>query len=240
MSVKIGCCGFPVSRAKYFDTFDIVELQQTFYQPPEVSTAIKWREESPEGFEYTLKAWQLITHEPKSPTYKRLKMKIPSSKEKNYGSFKPTDEVLQAWERTREIADILNARIIVFQCPASFKPTDENKRNLKKFFSSIKRENLIFAWEPRGKWDEKEIEPLCRELSLIHVVDPFVSRTVYGRIRYYRLHGIGGYRYKYTIEDLQKLSGLYDKKMDVYFMFNNLSMYEDALEFKNLLKNKRS
>jgi uncharacterized protein YecE (DUF72 family) len=236
MSVKIGCCGFPVSKAKYFNTFNIVELQQTFYQPPEVSTAIKWHEESPKGFEYTLKAWQLITHEPKSPTYKRLKIKIPPSKEKNYGSFKQTDEVLQAWEKTRQIADTLNARIIVFQCPASFEPTGENKRNLKKFFSVVKRGNFIFAWEPRGKWSEKEIESICRELDLVHTVDPFKSKSTYGKIYYYRLHGISGYKYKYTKEDLNKLRDLSKEKIDTYFMFNNISMYEDALEFMNLLK----
>jgi len=235
MPVKIGCCGFPVSKARYFDAFNIVELQQTFYQPPEVSTAMKWHEESPEGFEYTLKAWQLITHEPKSPTYKRLRIKIPPSKEKDYGSFKPTDEVLEAWEKAREIADTLNARIIVFQCPASFKPTIENKGNLKRFFSQISRGNFIFAWEPRGGWDEKEIETICKELDLVHIVDPFKKRSFYGRIRYYRLHGIEGYRY--TSDDLHRLTGLIEKKTDTYFMFNNLSMYEDALRFKGLLKN---
>jgi len=232
--IKIGCCGFPVSRAKYFDTFKIVELQQTFYQPPEISLAKKWRNESPPDFEYTLKAWQIITHGPKSPTYKKLKIKIPTEKEKNYGSFKQTEEVLFAWERTKEIAEILSSRIIVFQCPPSFEPTKENKSNLKKFFSSIERGRYILGWEPRGKWSEKEIELICKELDLIHVVDPFKSRPTFGRIRYYRLHGIGGYKYQYTHEDLTRLRELAKEEIDSYFMFNNVYMYEDALAFKNL------
>jgi uncharacterized protein YecE (DUF72 family) len=41
MNIKVGCWGFPVAKIKYFDEFDIVELQQTFYQPPESSLAIK-------------------------------------------------------------------------------------------------------------------------------------------------------------------------------------------------------
>lgn len=234
--VRIGCCGFPVAKQKYFETFKVVELQQTFYQPPEVSTIRKWRDESPSDFEYTLKAWQLITHEPGSPTYKKLKIKIPSSKEKNYGSFMLTEEVFSAWERTKEIADILKARIIVFQCPASFDSTGKNRRNLKRFFSSIRSDKYIFAWEPRGKWDEKEIKSICQEIDLVHCVDPFKSKPTYGRIRYYRLHGIGGYRYKYTQDDLGVLKKLDRKKIDSYYMFNNVYMHKDASEFKRLIE----
>jgi uncharacterized protein YecE (DUF72 family) len=232
--IKVGCCGFPVSKSKYFDNFNLVEIQQTFYQPPDISIVQKWRNEAPKNFEYTLKAWQLITHEPKSPTYRKLKLKIPHSKEKNYGLFKPTDEVLHAWEKTKEIANMLNAKIIVFQCPASFKPTEENKHNMKKFFSLIERGRFIFGWEPRGKWDDKEIETMCRELDLIHIVDPFKSTPVYGNIRYYRLHGIGGYKYNYTEADLRKLGDLIEGRRYIYFLFNNVFMYEDALEFKKI------
>lgn len=48
--LKIGCCGFSKGRKTYFDNFDLVEIQKTFYKPPKVSTAEKWREESPEAF----------------------------------------------------------------------------------------------------------------------------------------------------------------------------------------------
>lgn len=248
--VKIGCCGFPVSKSKYFETFKVVELQQTFYQPPDNTLLKKWRRESPSDFEYTLKAWQLITHEPRSPTYRKLKIKIPPSKEKNYGFFKSTDEVLSAWERMREIADLLNAKVIVFQCPSSFRPTTENKRNLEKFFTSIERKKFIFAWEPRGDWSKKDIKAICREMDLVHVVDPLCAISTHGKIHYYRLHGLGGYKYKYTKEDLARLRALIEKEfissrshnslkikgIDSYFMFNNIYMYADALAFKRLME----
>jgi len=32
--IKVGCCGFGVARSKYFQEFSLVEIQQTFYQPP--------------------------------------------------------------------------------------------------------------------------------------------------------------------------------------------------------------
>jgi uncharacterized protein YecE (DUF72 family) len=66
--IQVGCCGFAAAKAKYHKNFAVVEIQQTFYQPPQEKTAEKWRNEAPPDFEFTLKAWQLITHPPQSPT----------------------------------------------------------------------------------------------------------------------------------------------------------------------------
>lgn len=231
--VKIGCCGFSVSRENYFKNFKVVEIQQTFYDLPEEKTVLKWRETSPSDFEYTLKAWQLITHSPSSPTYKRLKIKIKN--EKDYGFFKPTDEVFSAWEETEKIARILKAKVIVFQCPASFLPDKENIKNLKKFFRKIERKDYIFCWEPRGNWVEDLIKDLCKELNLVHCVDPFKNKSLWGKIRYFRLHGKTGYKYKYTDEDLNYLKEMIEPKFTTYMMFNNVYMFEDSLRFKKLL-----
>lgn len=203
--MHVGCCGFPVARQRYFESFRVVEMQQTFYQPPQIFTALRWRLQAPSNFEYTLKAWQLITHTPSSPTYRKLRVEIPASKEKCYGSFKPTDEVFAAWATTKEIADCLQARIVVFECPASFEPTRENMRNVRKFFSAISSDRYVFAWEPRGEWGTEEIHALCQEMNLVHCVDPSQSIPVAGQIHYYRLHGIGGYRHKYTRDELKAL-----------------------------------
>ncbi len=236
MAVKTGCAGFPVSRERYFEFFRVVEVQKTFYDLPRPSTVERWRNEAPSDFEYTLKAWQLITHEPSSPTYRRLSMKIQPSREKNYGSFRPTEEVFRAWEETKEVARILGARVVLIQCPASFRPTDTNIKNLKKFFSTIERDGFIFAWEPRGRWEPGLIKGLCKDLGLVHAVDPFLNPSVYGRITYYRLHGIGGYRYRFTDRDLERLKKLLPRRKDSYIIFNNVYMFDDAVRFKSMLE----
>lgn len=232
--IKVGCCGFPVSKEKYYQTFPVLELQQTFYQLPMLKTAQRWRQEAPKGFEFTMKVSQLITHEATSPTYRRYKIPIPEEKRKNYGSFKPTTEVMEAWQKTWEIAQALEARVFVFQCPPSFTPTLGHKENFRYFFSSIKRGDFFMVWEPRGDWKPAEIKELCMELNLVHGVDPFKNEPLYGKMKYFRLHGKTGYSYLFKEEDLKWLKEEWAEGI-VYFMFNNISMFEDSQRFMVLL-----
>ncbi len=232
---KVGCCGFPLARSKYYSHFSVVEVQQTFYQPPKTSAVKRWRDEAVSDFEFTLKAWQLITHEPSSPTYRRLKIKLTEQQKHEVGSFKWSETTRLAWEKTLEVATILAADKIIFQCPASFKPTVENKNDLRRFFSKIQRRNLRLIWEPRGQWLDEEVAELCKELDLVHCVDPFKKRSVTSGLFYFRLHGIGGYRHTYADAELNRLSEWVNRPGLTYVMFNNVNMLDDALRFKELL-----
>lgn len=229
--IKIGCCGFPVRRKKYVSRFQVVEVQETFYQPPKPETARRWRLESPPEFEFALKAWQLITHEASSPTYRRLRRALNPEERHLAGSFKDTPMVRQAWEATRELARILSARFILFQCPASFSPSEENLARLGRFFRQIERDEFLFAWEPRGGWPPELVAGLCRELDLIPALDPFSAAPYPGPLAYFRLHGKGGYRYTYTDEDLVELKAMVAGCQEAYVFFNNLSMWQDACRF---------
>ena len=236
MSIRVGCCGFPKAKATYYQHFFLVEVQQTFYQPPRLETARRWREEAPPDFEFTVKAWQLITHQPTSPTYRRLREPIPPKRRDRYGAFRPTDEVFAAWERTREIAQALKARVVLFQCPASFIPIPENIANMRAFFRAVEREGLIFVWEPRGAWPDDVVAKLCRELDLVHGVDPFHRQPVTRETAYFRLHGITGYRYRFSDDDLHRLLDWCKPFSEVYCLFNNVSMWDDAQRMQELCK----
>jgi len=232
--IKVGCCGFATAQKTYFDLFKVIEIQQTFYQLPEIKTAEKWRSAAPPGFEFTMKAWQLITHVPSSPTYRRLRERIDPGKADRYGGFRPTREVVEAWKRTAEFAKTLGASIIVFQCPASFRPLEQNAKNMRTFFGEIDREGFTFAWEPRGAWPNDLVRKLCEELNLIHCVDPFKNEPLFGAIDYFRLHGITDYVYTYTDKELEILRKKMSEK-PTYVMFNNNTMKEDALRFMKIL-----
>ena len=229
--IKIGCCGIPEAKRKYFKEFPVVEVQQTFYQPPKLETLQNWRKQAPEKFEFTLKAWQLITHLPSSPTYRKLKEPISNEQRNAYGCFKPTDEVFAAWERIFQCANALKATKIIFQCPVSFKPIDDNIRNMEYFFQQINRADFIFCWEPRGNWSNEIISNLCQKLNLVHCVDPFVNTRQAGSLKYFRLHGIGSYQYQYSYQDFERLVQFCEGEQQVYCMFNNIAMLQDARLF---------
>lgn len=238
--ILVGCCGFPEARGRYFDEFPLVELQDTFYQPPKVELARRWREQAPPGFTFVLKAWQLVTHPPSSPTYRRLHEPIAPDRRSRYGFFRPSAEVRQAWGQTLAVARALSAPIVVLQCPASFVPNEEHVANLESFLTEAASAGLTLAWEPRGHWPPEMIADLCRRHDLVHCVDPFAAMSQAGRIGYFRLHGIGGYRYRYSDRDLawlheQCLAALAAGRQAVYVLFNNVSMLEDARRFQKLL-----
>jgi uncharacterized protein YecE (DUF72 family) len=235
-SAKTGCCGFPVVKEKYAVCFQVVEVQQTFYQPPKISTLQNWRALMPDDFEFTLKAWQIITHTAKSPTYRRLKTKLTEEEYIQCGAFQNTPIVQCAWETTRACAKALSASLVLFQCPASFTPTPQNISQMRVFFTSIERHGLKLLWEPRGNWPEGLVLSLCRELNLVHVVDPFLSRSVTMDFIYLRLHGGKDFKHVFSDEELLVVAGLIQAGKPAYVMFNNINMWEDARRFQLLSK----
>lgn len=227
--------------------FSLVEIQQTFYKLPMVKTAERWRAGAPDDFEFAAKAWQVITHLPTSPTWRRSGLRVTEAQKDKYGWLRPTKENLEAWRRTREICNALDAKICLIQCPPIFRCTRENIANMKKFLKKIDRGKLELAWEPRGDWKEHpdEIKRLCDELELIHVVDLMRREPLLEHpISYIRLHGLNpreyDYNYKYSIAELKQLAtkvgALIKKHQEVYLLFNNFFMYDNALELMKILK----
>jgi len=230
--IKAGCSGFPVKREDYFGKFDVVELDSTFYNLPRPSTAIRWDDEAPEGFGFIVKVWQVVTHPSDSPTYRRTKLSIPESRIEKYGNFQMTKEVLDAWEKTREVARMLHSKLLLFQSPPSFHESPDSVLNLRNFFEKIERGDARMVWEPRGVWSNETLKSLCEDLDLVHSVDPFVGPALSGDIAYYRLHGKGGYGYKYSDRDLDDLLDMCPSDKDSYVLFNNMAMLEDGLRFR--------
>jgi uncharacterized protein YecE (DUF72 family) len=222
--VKVGCCGFPTSMKKYFESFDLVELNSTFYQYPQEKTVEGWRERAPENFGFIVKGHQDISH--------RARMKIEETS-------------LQAFERMKRICKTLGSKILLVQTPGSFRP--DKLTDAENFFKRVNRENLLLVWETRGSgWETaeciKKLRQVLQELSVTHVTDPFRVTPAYsGEIVYFRLHGLGErmYYYQYSDAELQTLKELatpYENGgKEVYVLFNNLSMFDDALRFMKYL-----
>lgn len=232
--VHVGCSGFQKSHQEYYKYFGLVEIQQTFYKPPKLETALRWRSEAPPGFIFTMKAWQVITHEPYLLTYRRSGLNIPREQWREYGSFRDTAVVLGAWDLSRRLAQAMQAGVVLFQCPPQFTPTKEHIENLQRFFTNIERGHFLLAWEPRGKWPAEVVTKLCRELDLLHAVDPFLTPSLHGVVGYYRMHGGPDYKYRFQDPDLDRLLAVCQEKPENYCLFNNQTMWEDGLRYQTM------
>ena len=131
----------------------------------------------------------------------------------------------------------MQAPIVVFQCPKSFRPTEQSITNLRSFFGRVERDDFKFVWEPRG-WPDDVVVDLCEELDLVHCVDPLIDDTQWGTFAYHRLHGLPAYRYRYryTDEDLGRIHRAAQAELEagrsrVYVMFNNWWLHEDARRY---------
>ena len=114
-----------------------------------------------------------ITHQSTSSTYRRLRRPLDDRARAEAGAFRDNATVDGAWRTTLRCARLLGATAILFQCPASFRATDENVANLRRFFQRIgPTDGVRYLWEPRGPWPDALVAELCRELALTHVVDP--------------------------------------------------------------------
>ena len=239
MALKLGMCGFTIGAAAYFKQFEVVEVQQTFYDPPPVATLEKWRSQAPADFEFTLKAWQVITHFSTSSTYRRMRRSFSDSERAEAGGFRVNSTTLAAWTTTLEAALALRATAILFQCPASFKATRENASAVRRFFTAIDRPaGVRLLWEPRGPWPDDLVQSLCRELGLLHAVDPFLRPSLTPELLYWRLHGNRSHYANYNDEELSQLIAWLpaDAGVETYMLFNNIPRVQDVKRFLELLR----
>lgn len=187
----VGCCGYPGKRQRYQRELDLVELQQTFRNLPTAKTARRWRDEAPASFTFTLKAWQTITHRADSPTYRGLDTAAIEGFAE-VGHFDTSTPVLDGWRRTREIAELLGARAVVFESPSGFTPTIDNRNRLQRFFESIERlEGCHLVWDPRGLWEPEVCLGIAKDLGILLCGDgeQQLSEVSYLKLRHASLGG---------------------------------------------------
>ncbi|MBI4056359.1 MAG: DUF72 domain-containing protein [Elusimicrobia bacterium] len=257
--IKVGCCGFPVARQKYLEHFSTVELNSVFYQLPKPETVLRWREEVPAAFEFSVKAWQGITHPASSPTYERMTASLSEKQKRALGHFQGTMEVEKAWEDTARMARTLQARFILFQTPASFYPNANTLRDFYRFFKKVKRDrgsrterdrgDFLLVWEPRGSgWENRLVKKVCQDLQLVRGSDPLHAESAepvnlreryFGNVQYFRLHGAYEgrriqYSHGYEDQELKQLIKICEDKT-AYLFFNNASMWQDAQKFQELI-----
>ncbi|MGI9103803.1 MAG: DUF72 domain-containing protein [Terriglobales bacterium] len=206
----------------YYQRFDTVEINNSFYRLPSAETFRCWRESTPRGFCFAVKASRFITH------MKKLK--------------EPRNALENLLPRAEELKEKLGP--ILFQLPPKW---TLNGERLEEFLSALPPHHR-YAFEFREpSWHKEEIYGMLRRYNAafcIYELNQFRSpEPITADFTYVRLHGPGGpYQGSYSARAVrgwaEKIArwGEHLKKIYVYFD-NDQAGYaaQNALELKRLV-----
>jgi uncharacterized protein YecE (DUF72 family) len=120
--------------AYYAGRFPLVEVDSTYYTPPNERNSVLWAERTPPGFTFNVKAFSLLTQHPTRPgaLYKDLR---PDTGKKNVYLKDLDDKTVEAvWERFLSALDPLHEAgklgALLFQFPQWFPIGTRNKHYL--------------------------------------------------------------------------------------------------------------
>jgi uncharacterized protein YecE (DUF72 family) len=220
-SLRVGCSGWqyahwrgdfypadlPAARwlERYAETFDTVEVNNTFYRLPEAKTFADWARRTPDGFLFAVKASRYLTH------MRRL--------------TKPKAPLRLFLGRARRLGDRLGP--VLYQLPPRWRA---NLARLEKFLDALPR-GLRHAVEFRDRsWYADDVfgALAARGVALcVHDHPGSESpRAAVGPFVYVRFHGAGErYGGRYPTRRLASAADWLAKERrggrDVFAYFNN-------------------
>lgn len=232
MILRVGCAGMVVPRARYAEALGAVELKEAFLCPPGEKAARAWRSDLGECA-VALPASQLVTSMAPGDSWRGVSPAIPAADAARYGAFRDTAEVARAWAATLVAAEHLRARVIVFLCPPSFTPSDENKSRLARFFGGADRAGRTFVLELRGVWEGADVLSTCASLDVVPAIDPLDDEAppFEGPFAYFRLPGPMTARHRYDDHDLAALRERCASFDEAWCIFSGAAMWDDARRF---------
>lgn len=218
----IGCSGFNYRHWKgtfypedlpqrrwfkhYCTVFTTVELNVTFYRLPLSSTYIKWHDQTPQGFAFSLKGSRYITH------VKRL-LNVEEPLERFFKG------ALQLKEKLK---------VVLWQFPPGFKVNLERLNSFLGLLQKIPiRNTLEFRHE---SWITAEVFSLCQKhnisLCLADWPDFIDDLPITADFVYFRRHGVGGsYASDYPPgalkKDARRIMDHIQEGREVFMYFNN-------------------
>jgi uncharacterized protein YecE (DUF72 family) len=207
----------------YFTLFDTVELNNTFYRIPQVSSLRSWRESTGDNFCFALKASRFITHN------KKLK------------DCESAIELLLS--RAGELGGKLGP--ILFQLPPHWGLNLARPEDFLRLLPEVHR----YAFEFRNaSWDTTQTFRLLHRYNaaycIFHLAGYLSPIEITADWTYIRLHGPGGkYQGSYGKRELQDWANCIAdwsiRLKSVYIYFDNDQMAfapHNALELKRLVE----
>ncbi|WP_229074134.1 DUF72 domain-containing protein [Actinoplanes sp. DH11] len=143
--------------AYYAKNFPVVEVDSTYYGPPNENTTRLWADRTPDGFTFNIKAFSLLTGHPTkvSALYKDLR---PDTEKKNvYPHDLPPQAYEEVWTRFLTALDPLAAAgklgALLFQFPPWFGIKRSNKEFLLEVAARCKPLRPVFEFRNASWFD---------------------------------------------------------------------------------------
>ncbi len=218
MNLRAGCCSFPVGHASYFANLDTIEAGSFASRLPRAETAARWRVEAPRDFVFS------VVCDPIVPA----------------NDFRPGHVVEAAWEETLGGGPALRAAFVVFEPPPVFYPQADHLRYFYTFLKAADRAGALFAWQPARGWEKDLVGRICKDLGLVHVVDPLVASPVAGTVNYFRLRGAAPGRkpsrgHRYSDAELKEVLAMAGGK-PTYAYFATAESWQDSRRLVGMTK----
>ena len=224
--VRVGCVGFPIGRDRYWRTLSFVEAK-TGVRMPRPATLAEWKADAPQGAEFSVQAYRLITHGPEDRGFPSAAAKLTRPHQNQCGAFRESLEVHEAWMATKNAAEALGAKIVVFETPASFQPGPDRLRDMYRFFKALGRARFTCVWHPRGaSWSGALVDKVCSDLGLLQAFDPLKDAVPKrGALRYMRPQGprVG----TFSVDELTTIRRVPDD-VPAYLVFAHRDAFRDA------------
>ena len=216
----------------YSQFFNTVEINSSFYRPPNPGYVYNWVRRVPEGFLFTVKLWQKFTH-PKM--YKEATGEEAVISQRDVDIFKQSIEPLVKYGK-------LGA--LLAQFPPSFKSDSYGKQILNAVIGTFGQYRLAVELRHRSWSDDKETATLLKEnyASWVQIDEPKFKTSVAEDLPitadmiYFRFHGRNAemwwkgntetrYKYLYSQEEVNELAdkvkSLTEKAKLAFVLFNN-------------------
>jgi len=219
--IRIGCSGWQYRHWRgvlypaglpvrlwlehYADRFETVELNNSFYRLPTADAFAAWRQRTPDGFCFAVKASRYLTHR------RRLR--------------EPAEPLDRFWSRAIRLGDRLGP--VLYQLPPRWRRNPERLSSFLAALPSDRRQVIEFR-DP--SWYHAEIDVLLARSGVSRCIhDMRGSRSPLepiGSFVYLRLHGAGTrYGGRYPAMELtqwaERLAGWAAEGRDAYVYFNN-------------------
>jgi uncharacterized protein YecE (DUF72 family) len=190
----------------YQNSFDTVEINNSFYRLPTPEVFKSWRKETPDNFLFVVKASRYITHN------KKLK--------------DPEESIKRFFTNVRFLRDKLGP--ILFQLPPSWK---KNAERLHAFVTILpKKYRYVFEFR-NSTWYDEEIISLLKKHNCAFCIYELAGHTSPAHVTadfvYVRLHGPGNAKYQgsYTETQLEEWAeqcrNWQREGLDVFVFFDN-------------------